>query len=156
MCPHTQVYMCPHTAAYAFSPKLHMCPHAQIFMCLHTPASYYYICVLILLYMCPDATVYVLILLYMCPHTTTNVSAHSCLILPTPTASRPTSSSRSCLLFFLVSVFFWQLVAQLTALLALAARQPHVAALEGRRARTTGWDDGLKNQPNSEPAHQHC
>jgi hypothetical protein len=113
MCPHTQVYMCPHTAAYAFSPKLHMCPHAQIFMCLHTPASYYYICVLILLYMCPDATVYVLILLYMCPHTTTNVSAHSCLILPTPTASRPTSSSRSCLLFFLVSVFFWQLVAQL-------------------------------------------
>jgi hypothetical protein len=28
----------------------------------------YYICVLILLYMCPHTTICVLILLYMCPH----------------------------------------------------------------------------------------
>ncbi len=42
-------------------------------------SSYYYICVLILLYMCPHTTVYVcvLILLYMCPHTAIYVSSYS-------------------------------------------------------------------------------
>ncbi len=48
-------------------------------------SSYYYICVLILLYMCPHATIFVssysygcvLILLRMCPHTPTDVSSYS-------------------------------------------------------------------------------
>ena len=41
-----------------------MCPHATIYV-----SSCYYICVLILLYMCPHTTICVLILLYMCPQT---------------------------------------------------------------------------------------
>ena len=53
---------------------LYVCPHA-IFV-----SSYYYVCVLILVYMCPRTSVYVssyyymcvLILVYMCPHTTTS------------------------------------------------------------------------------------
>jgi hypothetical protein len=56
-------------------------------MCVHV-SSYYYICVLILLYMCPHTTtmyvsscyyVCVLILLYMCPHTTIYVSSYCCI-----------------------------------------------------------------------------
>ena len=39
-------------------------------------SSYYYICVLILLYMCPHTTICVLILPYMCPHTTIYVSSY--------------------------------------------------------------------------------
>jgi hypothetical protein len=39
-------------------------------------ASYYYICVLILLCMCPHTTIYVSSYYYMCPHTTTYVSSY--------------------------------------------------------------------------------
>jgi len=55
-----------------------MRPHSTLYV-----SSYYYICVLILLYMRPHTTIYVssfyyicvLILLYMCPHTTIYESA---------------------------------------------------------------------------------
>jgi hypothetical protein len=47
----------------------YMCPHTTIYV-----SSYYYICVLILLYMCPHmcphTTIYVSSYYYMCPRTT--------------------------------------------------------------------------------------
>jgi hypothetical protein len=50
---------------------LYMCPHTTIYV-----SSYYFICVLILPYVCPHTAyvssycyIYVLILLYVCPHT---------------------------------------------------------------------------------------
>ncbi len=46
-----------------------MCPHTVIYI-------YTTICVRILLYMCPHATIYGIILPYMCPHTTVYVSAY--------------------------------------------------------------------------------
>ena len=53
---------------------IYMCPHTAIYV-----SSYAYICVLILLYMCPLASSYcyicVLILVHMCPHTRTYVSS---------------------------------------------------------------------------------
>ncbi len=57
---------------------LYMCPHTATFV-----SSCYYICVLILLCMFPRSTTYVssyyyvcvLVLLYMCPHTTMYVSS---------------------------------------------------------------------------------
>ncbi len=45
-------------------------------------SSYYYVCVLILMYKCPHTTIRVLILLYACPHTTIYASiqltGHGC------------------------------------------------------------------------------
>ena len=56
-----------------------LCPHASIYV-----FSYYYTCVLILLHMCPHATTYVRLpaealymCLYMCPHTAIYVLTHS-------------------------------------------------------------------------------
>jgi hypothetical protein len=53
-----------------------MCPDTTIYV-----SAYYYICVLILLYMCSHTTIYVSLLLcmcphYMCPHATIHVSAY--------------------------------------------------------------------------------
>ena len=92
------LYMCPHTSSLLIL-LLHMCPH----IC-------YYICVLILLYMCPilrcelhvcpHATLHtticvpsyfyvcVLLLLYMCPHTG--------LLLMGRRVSEPTSEYTTC------------------------------------------------------------
>ena len=74
-------------------------------------SSYYYICVLILL--------------YMCRHTPAAYYRRAQLL------AQPARRAAACffLIFFIVSFFLWQLVAQLAALLALAARQPRVAAL---------------------------
>jgi hypothetical protein len=57
---------------------VHMCPHIapsppSTSRCLHTTmhaSSYYYICVIILLYICPHVPLCVLILPHMCFHTT--------------------------------------------------------------------------------------
>ena len=59
-----------------------MCPHTTVYV-----SAYYCVCVLILLCMCPHTTVYVsayycvcvLILLCMCPHTTVYVSSYYCV-----------------------------------------------------------------------------
>ena len=72
----------PHTVA----PTQGILSRILLYMCLHTRwvlillyvSSYYHICVLILIYVCPHTTIHVssyyytcvLILLYMCPHTT--------------------------------------------------------------------------------------
>jgi hypothetical protein len=79
--------------------ELYMCPHTtKCVLILLYVSSYYYICVLILLHMCPHrlqgqrvrelyvssyyymcphtTTICVLILLHMCPHTTTYVSSY--------------------------------------------------------------------------------
>jgi hypothetical protein len=73
-------YKCPHT--------LHMCPHTTILILLcvsscYYVSSYYYICVLILLYilsssyhMCPHTTLYLSSYYYMGPHTTIYVSSY--------------------------------------------------------------------------------
>jgi hypothetical protein len=56
---------------------LYMCPHTTIYV-----SSYYYICVLILRYMCAEMEQplmhqqCVLILLYMCPHTAIYITQH--------------------------------------------------------------------------------
>jgi hypothetical protein len=63
---------------------LYMCPRTAMYV-----SSYCYICVLILLYMCPHTAIYVssycyicvLILLYMCPHTTMYVSSYYMCVL---------------------------------------------------------------------------
>jgi len=78
-----------------------MCPHA-----MHV-SSYYYICVLILLYMCPHITVCVLIFLYMCPHITMYVSSYYSRICVSSYYSRvarsytPLLSSYICVLMLL-------------------------------------------------------
>jgi hypothetical protein len=63
--------MCPHTVPQA---SLRKCVLILLFVssyCAEGIApSYYCICVLILLYMCPHTTVYVSSYYYMCPHTT--------------------------------------------------------------------------------------
>ena len=67
----SQVFILLYTPIYVSSDCyiwvliLLMCPHTNKHV-----SSYYYICVLILLYTCPHNTVCVLILLYVCPHTT--------------------------------------------------------------------------------------
>ncbi len=63
---------------------LYMCPHATIYV-----SSYYYVCVLILLYMCPHTImcvssycyICVLILLYVCPHSAIYVLSTSSITL---------------------------------------------------------------------------
>ena len=46
--------MCPHTTILCVPILLYMCPHATLYM-----SSYYYICVLMLLYTCPHTTIYI-------------------------------------------------------------------------------------------------
>jgi hypothetical protein len=61
---------------------LHMCPHTPTYV-----SSYSYICVLVLLHMCPHTPTYVssysyicvLILLHMCPHTATH--CYTCVLI---------------------------------------------------------------------------
>jgi hypothetical protein len=55
--------MCPHTGIHAAV----CCPAGT----LHGPLSlvHHYMCVLIVLYVCPHSSICVLILVYMCPHT---------------------------------------------------------------------------------------
>jgi hypothetical protein len=120
MCPHTTIcvlillyvssyccyicvlnyYMCPHTAAIYVSSYYYMCPHtAAIYV-----SSYYYInltmCALILLYICPDNTIYVSSdyfyvssCYYMCPHTSIYVSLY-CI----PIAYLPLRGATTCVL----------------------------------------------------------
>jgi hypothetical protein len=104
MCPHTTkyvslyyyicvlilLYMCPHTLTAIVNHRSHtiyvlsyycIYPHTTIYVSSYSqgdsesPHSYY-ICVLILLYMCPHTTICVLILLYMCPHTLRAIVNH--------------------------------------------------------------------------------
>jgi hypothetical protein len=91
LCVLILLYMCPHTPIYVSS-FYYICPHT-IYMLLYVSSylsqlrcssvaavsSYYCICVLILLFMCPHTyhtSMCVLILLYMCPHTTICVSSY--------------------------------------------------------------------------------
>ncbi len=65
----------------------------------------HYVCVLILLYMCPHATICVLlllqlILLYICPHTTTYVCSPYCM-LPTVCVRIPLLNIRVCILLYM-------------------------------------------------------
>ena len=58
---------------------LFVCPDATIcVLMLLYMCSHTTICVRMLLYVCPHATICVLILLYVCPHTTIYVSSSSC------------------------------------------------------------------------------
>jgi hypothetical protein len=81
ICPHTAtcvssfcfiivcVLICGYLSSYCYMCVvilLHMCPHMWI-----SVSSYYYICVLILLHMCPHMWICVLVLLHMCAHTAT-------------------------------------------------------------------------------------
>ena len=55
MCPHTTVHVTPEPFSYycvCDLIRLCMCPHTTIYV-----SSFHYICVLILLHMCPHATV---------------------------------------------------------------------------------------------------
>ena len=56
----------------------HICVLVLIYVCPYTMyvSSYYYVCVLILLYVSSCYYICVLILLYMCPHTTKYVSSY--------------------------------------------------------------------------------
>jgi hypothetical protein len=77
------LYVCSHTAGCVLILLvyvlilLHMCSHTAVSVC-----SYYYICVLILLYVSSYCYVFsyccicVLILLHMCPHTAIYVSSY--------------------------------------------------------------------------------
>jgi hypothetical protein len=66
------LHMCPDTTVYKRITEL-QAPHILYV------SSYYYICVLILLYTRPQTSICVLILLYMCPHTTIYVSSFYCV-----------------------------------------------------------------------------
>ncbi len=81
------IWICPHTTRYLVETHSYICVPILLYLCPHTAipvSSYHYICVLILLYMCPHTTLYVspyyytcvLILLHMCPHTTIHVSPY--------------------------------------------------------------------------------
>ena len=75
---------------------LYMCPYATLYATIYV-CSYYCICVLILVYMCPEAEgpaicvslcyfICVLILLYLCPHATRSPTIYvsSCYELRRP------------------------------------------------------------------------
>jgi hypothetical protein len=77
------LYICPYTTIYVSSCYyicvpilLHMCPHTIII----NVSAYYYICVLILLYLCAHlrrlCCWQLFLPLYMCAHTTINVSSY--------------------------------------------------------------------------------
>jgi hypothetical protein len=84
--------MCAHTRVDAGAKKLlddctdKMTEWAGRLLTAVYVSSYCYVCVLLLLYMCPHAAIYVssycytaisvLILLYMCPHTAIHVSSY--------------------------------------------------------------------------------
>ena len=100
MCPHTSIYLAIYVSAYYYNSiysasaagssapllskgfwwlcTVYMCPHTTIcVLMLLFVSSYYYICVLIRLHMCPHTTIYVSSYYYMCPNTiyVSNVSA---------------------------------------------------------------------------------
>jgi hypothetical protein len=86
MRPHT-VLILLYTSVYAAPGQYedtHIYRSIPVYVCVLILSSYYYICVLILLYMCPHTAIYVssyyyicvLILLYMCPHTAIYMSSY--------------------------------------------------------------------------------
>ena len=71
VCPHTTIHVC--TAGRRATPASCAQESYQVSKCPHTAIlvpSYYYICVLILLYLCPHTTTCVSSYCYICPHTT--------------------------------------------------------------------------------------
>jgi len=87
VCPHTARNMCPHTA-------MHMQASSSRASSPETSAAYCYICVLILLYMCPHTPIYVSSYYYMCPHTTTHMQASSSRASSRKTTRTPCNRAR--------------------------------------------------------------
>jgi hypothetical protein len=110
------LHMCPPTAIYSSMRTLgiqqyedahrssvcillYMYPHTTTYVSAY--CHMYYICVLILLHMCPHTATCVLILLHMCPHTATYVfsSCYTCVLIllhALQTCAKQATQSCSC------------------------------------------------------------